>query len=35
MLAGQHAAHLDAQPQDVGAEGFGPFELARLHRRRR
>ena len=31
MLAGQHAADLDAEPQDVGAERFGAVELARLH----
>ena len=31
MLARQHAAHLDAKAQDIGAEGFRPFELARLH----
>src|SRR5439155_21530952 len=29
MLAGQHAADLDAQPQDVGAELLGALELAR------
>ncbi len=32
MLAGQNAAHLDAQPQDVGAERFGALQLAGLHR---
>ena len=30
VLAGQHAADLDAEPQDVGAECLGPLELARL-----
>ena len=30
MLAGQHAAHLDAQPQDVGAESLGALQLTRL-----
>ena len=28
MLAGQHAADLDAEPQDVRAEGFRPFRVA-------
>src|SRR4029453_832646 len=27
MFAGQHAAELDADPQDVGAEGFRPLDL--------
>ena len=31
MLAGEHAAHRDAELQDVGAEGFGALELARRH----
>ncbi len=30
MLAGEHAAHLDAEAQDVGAEGLGAFQLAGL-----
>ena len=30
VLAGQHAADLDAEPQDVGAESLGRLELARL-----
>ena len=30
VLAGQHAADLDAQPQDVAAEGLGTLELTRL-----
>ena len=30
MLAGQHAAHRDAEPQDIGAEGLRRLELARL-----
>src|SRR5262245_34199044 len=30
MLAGEHAADLDAQPQDVGAERFGTLELVAL-----
>src|SRR5271163_818259 len=30
VLAGQHAADLDAQPQDVGAERFGARQLAGL-----
>ena len=30
VLAGQHAADLDAEPQDVGAERLGPLELAGL-----
>ena len=30
MLAGQHAADLDAEPQDVGAEFLGVLELAGL-----
>src|SRR5262249_158885 len=30
VLAGEHAADLDAQPQDVGAERLGAVELARL-----
>lgn len=29
VLAGQHTAHLDAQPQYVRAEGFCLFEIAR------
>ena len=29
VLAGQHAADLDAEPQDVGAERLGALELAR------
>ena len=29
VLAGEHAADLDAQPQDLGAERLGPLELAR------
>ena len=28
VLAGEHAADLDAQPQDIGAELLGAFELA-------
>ena len=28
MFAGEHAAELDADPQDVGAEGFRPLDLA-------
>src|SRR5438132_5050210 len=28
VLAGEHAAELDAGAQDVGAEGFGAFDLA-------
>src|SRR6185312_6620960 len=28
VLAGEHAAHLDAEAQDVRAEGFGALELA-------
>ena len=30
MLAGEHAADLDAEPQNIGAELFGALELARL-----
>ena len=30
MLARQHAAHGDAEPQDIGAEGLGRLQLARL-----
>src|SRR5260221_2586046 len=30
VLAGEDAADLDAQPQDVGAESLGTLELARL-----
>jgi hypothetical protein len=30
MLAGKDSANLDAEPEDGGAEGFGPFCLARL-----
>ena len=30
VLAGQHAADLDAEPQDVGAERLGALDLARL-----
>ena len=30
VLAGQHAADLDAEPQDVGAECLGALDLARL-----
>src|SRR6185437_13643095 len=30
VLAGQHAAELDAGPEDVGAEGFRPLDLAGL-----
>ena len=30
VLAGEHAADLDAEPQDVGAERLGALELARL-----
>ena len=30
VLAGQHAADLDAEPQDVGAERLGALQLARL-----
>ena len=30
VLAGQHAAHLDAQPQDLGAERLGALQLAGL-----
>src|SRR5438874_1091292 len=30
MLAGEHPAHLDAKPQDVGAELFRTLEFARL-----
>ena len=30
VLAGQHAADLDAEAQDVGAERLGPLQLARL-----
>ena len=30
VLAGQHAADFDAEAQDVGAEGLGAFEFARL-----
>ena len=30
VLAGQHAADLDAEPQDVGAERLGALEFARL-----
>src|SRR4051812_19665257 len=32
VLAGEDAAHLDAELQDVGAEGFGAAELARVVR---
>ena len=28
VLAGEHAADFDAQPQDIGAELLGAFELA-------
>ena len=30
VLAGQHAADRDAEPQDVGAERLGPLDLAGL-----
>src|SRR5207237_5993346 len=30
VLAGEHAADLDAQPENVGAEFFGALELTRL-----
>src|ERR1035437_5487507 len=30
MFAGQHAAEFDADPQDIGAEGFGPLHFAGL-----
>src|SRR3981081_1014888 len=30
MFAGQHAAELDADPQDIGAEGLRPLDLAGL-----
>ena len=30
VLAGQHAADLDAEPQDVGAKGLGALDLAGL-----
>ena len=30
MLAGQHAAEFDADPQDIGAETFGPLHFAGL-----
>jgi hypothetical protein len=30
VLAGQHAADLDAQPQDIGAELLGLLQFARL-----
>src|SRR5215216_4926600 len=30
VLAGEHAAHLDAQLEDLGAECFGALQLARL-----
>src|SRR5258705_11541807 len=28
MFTGQHAAEFDADPQDIGAEGFRPLDLA-------
>ena len=31
MLARQHAAHLDAKPQDLGAERLRPLEFALFH----
>src|SRR3954470_12606323 len=30
MLAGEHAADFHAEPQNVGTEMLGPFELTRL-----
>jgi len=35
VLAGQHAAHLHAQPQDIGPEGLGALQLTGLIGRRR
>ncbi len=32
MLAGEHAADLDAKPQNVGAEFFGALEFVRIVR---
>ena len=30
VLAGEHAADFDAEPQDIGSKGLGSFDLVRL-----